>query len=120
MCKISTQLFKKLIIWGNVLAFRSIKQSKNKPTKKMCSVLNFFFFFFFLSGFSFTNIHDSRDSRGRGHLDISRVITAESSPLHIAGSRTRTGNLWLPSALNEFKRLNFYSSGNQQKNPMVF
>ena len=57
-----------------------------------------FFFFFFLSGFSFTNIHDSRDSRGRGHLDISRVITAESSPLHIAGSRTRTGILWFPSA----------------------
>ena len=26
-----------------------------------------------------------------GHLDISRAITAESSPLHIAGSRTRTG-----------------------------
>ena len=32
------------------------------------------------------------------HLDISRAITAEGSPLHIAGSRTRTGNLWLPSA----------------------
>ena len=32
------------------------------------------------------------------HLDISRAITAESSPLHIAGSRTRTGNLWFPSA----------------------
>ena len=32
------------------------------------------------------------------HLDISQVITAESSPLHIAGSRTRTGNLWFPSA----------------------
>ena len=29
------------------------------------------------------------------HLDISRVITAESSPLNIASSRTRTGNLWL-------------------------
>ena len=27
------------------------------------------------------------------HLDISRAITAESSPLHIAGSRTRTWNL---------------------------
>ena len=26
-----------------------------------------------------------------GHLDISRAIAAESSPLHIAGSRTRTG-----------------------------
>ena len=32
------------------------------------------------------------------HLDISRAITAKSSPLHIAGSRTRTGNLWFPSA----------------------
>ena len=32
------------------------------------------------------------------HLDISRAITAESSPLHIARSRTRTGNLWFPSA----------------------
>ena len=26
--------------------------------------------FFFLSGFSFANIHDSRDSRGRGRLSI--------------------------------------------------
>ena len=32
------------------------------------------------------------------YLDISRAIAAESSPLHIAGSRTRTGNLWFPSA----------------------
>ena len=32
------------------------------------------------------------------HLDISRAITAESSPLHIASSRTQTGNLWFPSA----------------------
>ena len=32
------------------------------------------------------------------HLDISRAITAESSPLHIASSRTRTENLWFPSA----------------------
>ena len=30
------------------------------------------------------------------HLDISRAITAQSSPLHIASSRTRTGNLWFP------------------------
>ena len=30
------------------------------------------------------------------HLDISRAITAESSPLHIACSRTRTANLWFP------------------------
>ena len=31
-------------------------------------------------------------------LDISWAITAESSPLHIASSRTRTRNLWFPSA----------------------
>ena len=37
------------------------------------------------------------------HLDISRAITAESSPLHIASSRTRTG---FPSALfRETKKL---------------
>ena len=28
-------------------------------------------------------------------LHISQVITGESSPLHIASSRTQTGNLWL-------------------------
>ena len=32
------------------------------------------------------------------HLDISRAITAESSPLHITCSWTQTGNLWFPSA----------------------
>ena len=32
------------------------------------------------------------------HLDISRAITAGSSPLHIADSPTRTVNLWFPSA----------------------
>ena len=32
------------------------------------------------------------------HLDISPVITPESSPLYIGSSRTRTGNLRFPSA----------------------
>ena len=32
------------------------------------------------------------------HLHISGTITAGSSPLHIVSSRTRTGNLWFPSA----------------------
>ena len=32
------------------------------------------------------------------HLDISQAITAESSPLHICSSRTRTRNLLFPSA----------------------
>ena len=33
-----------------------------------------------------------------GHLDIILVTTAESTPLHIGGSRTRTRKLWFPSA----------------------
>ena len=32
------------------------------------------------------------------HLDISRGITAETSPLHIASSCTGIGNLWFPTA----------------------
>ena len=32
------------------------------------------------------------------HLGISRAVAAESSPLHRASSRTRTGNLRFPSA----------------------
>ena len=35
------------------------------------------------------------------HLDISRVITAESSLLHIASSRTRTRSLSFPSAIRQ-------------------
>ena len=63
---------------------------------------------FLASGFSFTNIHDSQDNKGRGriflnhfhplhrHLDISRAITAESSLLHIARGKTQTRNPWFP------------------------
>ena len=65
--------------------------------------------------FSCTTIHEPQDCMGKGkgisltphyhfhpfhrHLDISRAITAESSPLHIGSSRTQTGNLWFPSKL---------------------
>ena len=34
------------------------------------------------------------------HLDISQVFTAESSPLIIGTSRTRTGNLWFLSNIH--------------------
>ena len=68
--------------------------------------------FFFLFRFTFTNIHNHRTAEEGGgyyltplypfhplhrHFDINRVITAESSPLRIASSRARTGNLWFPS-----------------------
>ena len=75
---------------------------------------HYYYHYYFLSEFSLTNIHESQDCRGRGrafllaphyhfqplhrHLDINRAIAAESSHLHIASSRTRTGNLWFPSA----------------------
>ena len=71
------------------------------------------FFFFFYLGFVSRTFTDHRTAREVGghpltpqyhfdplyrHLGISREITAESSPLHIASSRTRTGNLWFLSA----------------------
>ena len=81
---------------------------------KILIVLSFFYFLFF-SIWVFFHEHSrftGQQGKGEGiyltplyhfhplhrHLDISRAITAESSPLHIAGSRTRTGNLWFPSA----------------------
>ena len=41
----------------------------------------------------------------RRHLDISKVIAAESSPMRIAGSRNRTLNLWYT-----FFRIHSFSS----------
>ena len=69
----------------------------------------------FLSRFSFMDIHNSQDNRGRGslslsltalyhfhllhrHVDISQAITAESLPMHIASSQTWTRNLFFPNA----------------------
>ena len=84
---------------------------QGNPLKMMknafCSILKTLFQifnFFFASRFSFTNIYDPEDSRGRRalhlhlfhrHLDINLALTAESSLLHIASSRTRSGNLGL-------------------------
>ena len=71
-----------------------------------------FFFFFYLGFLSRTfTIHGTAGEGGgylltplyhfqplHRHLDISRATNAGNSPLHIAGSRTRTGNLWFSSA----------------------
>ena len=67
----------------------------------------------FISGFSFRNIYYSQDSRGiwvtislhpfchfhsfYRHLDINRVIAAESSPL------CKPGNLWFPNEFHLYK-----------------
>ena len=76
---------------------------------RFCSFVNSFFF---LCGSSFNHSQiTGLEGKGEGisltpyyhfhpvhrHLDISRAITAESSPLHIGSSQTRTGNLWFPS-----------------------
>ena len=73
------------------------------------------FFFFFSVWVFFHNHSRITELQGKGagilltphyhfqplhrHLAISRAIIAESSPLHIDSSRTRTGNLWFPSAV---------------------
>ena len=83
-------------------------------TKSLKFSSSFFFSFFFLYGFFFHNHSWIRGLQGKRegisltphyhfhplhrHLDISQVITAESSPLHIGSSWTQTGNLWFLSA----------------------
>ena len=71
--------------------------------------MSFFFYLSFLSR-AFT-IHRT-GGKGKGyllnsslplpfthrHLDISWVVTPETSPLHIASSQTWARNLWFPSA----------------------
>ena len=69
---------------------------------------------FFHRGFlseSFTNQRNAGERKGNSvtphyhfhllhrHVDFSRMIAAESSPLHISSSRTPTKNLWFPSAI---------------------
>ena len=84
------------------------KQRLEMLRKKWFSKKGFFFYLGFLSR-TFTNHRAAGEGEGislpphyfhtlHRHLDISRVITAESSPLHIASSSTRVGNLWLQSA----------------------
>ena len=51
--------------------------------------------YFFNSSLRFYHFHPLHR-----HLDISRAITAESSPLHLSSSWTRTENLWIPSAID--------------------
>ena len=109
---INFNLFLFFNLVGPATAFNLIV---NKLSCKANWLFSASFDFFFLSEFSFTNIHDSQDTRGRGggiyltppyhfhplhrHLDISWAITAESSPLHITSSRTRTGNVWFLGAI---------------------
>ena len=106
------------IVTGNILAnsFHDVEEwilNSNllihQPNATNQKPIFFFFYLGFLSR-TFTNHRTAGEGEGisltphyhfhplHRHLDISRAITAESSPLHITGSRTRTGNLWFPSA----------------------
>ena len=93
-------------LWTNFIALKSHMHF-------VCQVINcdLVCFFFYLGFLSQTLTYRRTAGEGGGHLiphyhfhplhrhlDISRAITAESLPLHIASSRTRTGNLWFPSA----------------------
>ena len=83
----------------------------------MVKNLGFFRFFFYLAFLSRTFADQRTAGKGEGisltphyhfhpfhiHLDISWAIIAESSPLHIASSRTRTGNLWFSSPSRQSK-----------------
>ena len=98
----------------------------------LCLFVHKTFFFFYLRFLSRKLLSRFRVQHGKGeaisitppyhfhlphwHLDISGAITAESSPLHIASSRTRTGNLcflstscWpLSQALKTYFKLFFW------------
>ena len=90
--------YQQLLVLLNILdtqfAKKSVSQTWNGFIRIIAGICTFF-----LSWFSFSNIHSSQDSRGRGeaisvtplYLGISRTITAESSLLHISNSQIKTG-----------------------------
>ena len=97
--------------WVKLTWFYSVAKANLKDTIKVSPVQFFFFFsvWVFFHGHSrITGIQ----GKGEGisltphhhfhllhwHLDISLAITAKTSPLDIARSRTRNENLWFPSA----------------------
>ena len=55
---------------GRDTSINSSKHGDSSKYLKSDSNITRAIFFFFLSGFSFTNIHDSRDNRGRGRVSI--------------------------------------------------
>ena len=95
--------------------FRRKFHQRCLASPRYASECHAFIFFFFLSIWVFFHDHSritGLQGKGEGisltphyhfhplhrRLHISRAVIAESSPLHIASSRTRTGNLWFPRA----------------------
>ena len=105
--------------FADVLQSRCSKKLSNihRKTPALESLFNkvpvfFFFFFSIWVFFHEPSLFTGQQRKGEGisltplyhfhplhrQLDISLAIVAERSPLHIASSRTRTGNIWFPSA----------------------
>ena len=97
-----------ILLWNLIKAFyRPSKNNEKKSETRFCSQKRAFF-----SIWVFFHEH-SHDSSGRGrrlslillyrfhpfyrHLDISRVISTESSLLYVASHQTQTRNIWFPS-----------------------
>ena len=95
--------------------FQRILSKKDSPKITMLIWTNFDSFAFFFSIWVFFHEHSRfTGQQGNGeaifvtplyqfhplhrHLNITGVITTGSSSLHIASSRTRTGNLWFLSS----------------------
>ena len=90
-----------------------VRKIPNKSTFQ--ASIFFLFYFFYLSFLSRTLLNHRTAGEGGRHFFNSSLplppasqilthqpgITAESSPLHIANSRTRTANFWFPSASRE-------------------
>ena len=82
-----------------------LAHQKQWPTMRIINT-----FFFYLGFLSRPFTHHRTAGEGGGHFfnsslqlppasqTLTRAITTESSPLHIGSSRSRTGNLWFPSA----------------------
>ena len=96
----------------DIFKYKIYKMLNNRNLSFIQELFSFVCLFFFLSTWVFFHEHSrftGQQWKGEGicltplyhfhplrrHLDISRAITVESSPLPIASSRTQTGNLCL-------------------------
>ena len=102
----------------NVFHFTELeKRLRSKQWPKSVGIHHYWGYFFFLSGFSFTDIQDLQDNRGRGslsfsstalchfhllhrHSEISKAVTAQSSPTYIASSWNWTRNNFFSKCKN--------------------
>ena len=98
-----------LLLLSLLLLLLSLSSSSSSLLSLLLLLLLYYYCYYYLTVFSFTNIHESRDSRRKGrlfftalyhcsiplllqrHWNISQKINAEGYPLQIASGRTGTG-----------------------------